>query len=90
MPDSDFLLPFVGRSSERKAFKTFYGRDCHRGAGFLLLYGRKGVGKTRLLQQFLQDEAVTDYFYWQAPPGEAAMQLRKFSQALFRFDSTTT
>ena len=90
MSDSDFLLPFVGRSSERKALKTFYGRDCHRGAGFLLLYGRKGVGKTRLLQQFLQDEAVTDYFYWQAPPGEAAMQLRKFSQALFRFDSAQT
>jgi hypothetical protein len=90
MSDSDFPLPFVGRSSELKSLKTFYNRGWHRGAGFLLLYGRKRIGKTRLLQQFLEEEAVADYFYWQAPPGEAAMQLREFSQALFRYDSAQT
>ena len=66
---SDFLLPFIGRSDELTSLKTFYDRGWHRGAGFLLLYSRKGVGKTRLLEQFLQEEAVTDHFYWQTPLG---------------------
>lgn len=90
MTESDFPLPFIDRSGELKSLKTFYSCDWHRGAGFLLLYGRKGVGKTRLLQQFLQEDAVADYFYWQALPGETAMQLREFSQALFRYDSAQT
>ncbi|MCA9875120.1 MAG: AAA family ATPase [Anaerolineales bacterium] len=87
---SDFLLPFVGRSEELTSLKTFYDRGWHRGAGFLLLYGRKGVGKTRLLEQFLQEEGVADYFYWQAPPGDAAIQLQEFSQALLRYDPALT
>lgn len=90
MPVSEFLLPFVGRSEELASLKTFYDRGWHRGAGFLLLYGRKGVGKTRLLEQFLQEEAIADYFYWQAPPGDAAIQLQEFSQALLRYDPAQT
>lgn len=90
MPVPDSRLPFVGRLDELMLLKRFYDRGWHRGAGFLMLYGLKGVGKTRLLQQFLQDEAIADSFYWQALPGEAAMQLREFSQALFRYDSAQT
>lgn len=59
MPVPDSLLPFVGRSNELMLLKRFYDRGWHRGAGFLLLYGRKGAGKTRLLQQFLQEAAIT-------------------------------
>lgn len=66
--------------------KKFYDRGLHRGAGFLMLYGRKGVGKTRLLERFLQEEAITDYFYWQVSPGEAATQLQEFSQTLLLYD----
>ncbi len=87
---SEFQLPFVGRSEELASLKTFYDRGWHRGAGFLLLYGRKGVGKTRLLEQFLHEEGVADYFYWQAPPGDAAIQLQEFSQALLRYDPAQT
>jgi len=64
----------------------FYECGWHHGAGFLLLYGRKGVGKTRLWQQFLRKHAIADPFYWQAPPGDAAAQLQDFSQALLRYD----
>lgn len=87
MPVSDFCLPFADRHHERRSLKAFYDHGWHRGAGFLLLYGRKGIGKTRLLQQFLEEQAIADYFYWQAPPGDAATQLRAFSQALLRYDS---
>ncbi|MCC6607984.1 MAG: Tn3 family transposase [Anaerolineae bacterium] len=90
MPVPDSRLPFVGRLDELMLLKRFYGHGWHRGAGFLLLYGRKGVGKTRLLQQFLQKEAVTDYFYWQAPPVDGVTQLREFSHALLHYDLAQT
>jgi len=86
MPVSESPLPFVGRSDELKSLRTFYKHGWHRGAGFLLLYGRKGVGKTHLVERFLQQAAITDYFYWQASTGDAPMQLREFSQALLHYD----
>jgi len=81
--------PLVGRSDQLAALVDFYRGPRNRQAGFLLLYGRRGVGKTGLLQQFLQDCAPTDVFYWTAPPGGAAMQLQDFSQALLRYDPHT-
>ena len=86
MSVSDFLLPFADRHRDLKAVKAFYERGWHRGAGFLLLYGRKGVGITRLLQQFLQEQAISDVFYWYSPSGDAAAQLQDFSQTLLRYD----
>lgn len=87
MPATEFPLPFVERDLELRTLTRFYDRGHHRGAGFLLLYGRKGSGKTRLLQQFLYEEGLQDAFYWQTPPGDAARQLRDFSQALRLFDT---
>jgi uncharacterized protein len=86
MTTKTFTLPFLDRYHDLQALAQFYHRGWHRGAGFLLLYGRHGVGKTRLLHQFLQEQAVDNVFYWQAPPGDAATQLRDFSQALLRYD----
>ena len=54
MMETTFTLPFLERGEELQELADFYTRGWHRGAGFLLLYGRKGIGKTRLLQQFLQ------------------------------------
>ncbi|MCI0728583.1 MAG: ATP-binding protein, partial [Chloroflexi bacterium] len=87
MSAAEFPLPFVERHLELRTLASFYDRAHHRGAGFLLLYGRKGVGKTRLLQQFFEEQDIQDAFYWQAPPGDAARQLSDFSQALRRFDT---
>ncbi len=86
MTETAFPLPFLGRYQELKSLAKFYERGWHHGAGFLVLYGRQGVGKTRLLAQFLQEQAITDHFYWQAPIGDEAAQLRGFSQALLRYD----
>ncbi len=86
MTETTFTLPFAGRYQEQRLLAEFYEDGWHRGAGFLILYGRKGVGKTRLLQQLLQEQSIADYFYWQAPLGDAATQLRDFSQALLRYD----
>jgi uncharacterized protein len=86
MTTKTFTLPFLDRYYDLQALARFYHRGWHRGAGFLLLYGRHGTGKTPLLHQFLQEQAVADVFYWQAPPGDAATQLRDFSQALLGHD----
>lgn len=86
MIGTTFPLPFLGRYQELRLLTAFYERGWHRGAGFLVLYGRKGVGKTRLLKQFLQEQAISDYFYWQASLSDAEVQLRDFSQALLRYD----
>jgi uncharacterized protein len=80
-------LPFLERYHELRALAAFYQKGWHRGAGFLLLSGRKGMGQCRLLHEFLQEEAVGDVFTWQALPGDAALQLQAFSQALLRYDS---
>ncbi len=86
MTEKAFSYPFLGRYQELQSLAKFYNRGWHRGAGFLLLYGRKGMGKTRLWRQFLQEQSIADYFHWQAPTGNAAAQLRDFSQALLRYD----
>ncbi|MCI0395483.1 MAG: ATP-binding protein, partial [Chloroflexi bacterium] len=62
MPATEFSLPFVERHLEQRTLAYFYDRANHRGAGFLLLYGRKGVGKTRLLQQFFEVQGIQDAF----------------------------
>ena len=85
MIETTFTIPFLGRYHELRLLAEFYEHGWHRGAGFLVLYGRKGVGKTRLLKQFLQEQAITDYFYWQALLSDAPTQLHDFSQALLRY-----
>jgi len=45
--------PLVGRSDQLAALVDFYRGPRNSQAGFLLLYGRRGVGKTGLLRQCL-------------------------------------
>ncbi|MCP4419360.1 MAG: ATP-binding protein, partial [Chloroflexi bacterium] len=53
-------------------------------ATLLVLYGRRRVGKTRLLEQWIK-QSKTRALYWVAEPSSAADQLRSFSQALYNF-----
>ncbi|MFO7539272.1 MAG: ATP-binding protein, partial [Chloroflexota bacterium] len=73
-------MNFVGRDLELGLLNEVYRR---RGAQFLILYGRRRVGKTRLITHWSGgiDDPV---FYWMASQTSAANQLRGFSQALFQ------
>ena len=53
-------------------------------ATLLVLYGRRRVGKTRLLEQWLQ-QTQARALYWMAEPSSTTDQLRSFSQALYNF-----
>jgi hypothetical protein len=74
-------MDFVGRNLELGLLDEVYRR---RGAQFLILYGRRRIGKTRLITHWSRglDEPT---FYWMATQTSAANQLRGLSQALFQF-----
>lgn len=76
---------FYGREAELKLFEELW---THPQATLLILYGRRRVGKTRLLTHWLQ-QAKRHALYWVATPSSAADQLRSFSQALYNFANPT-
>jgi AAA+ ATPase superfamily predicted ATPase len=55
-------------------------------AGLFILYGRRRVGKTRLLSHWLESRRIENALYWTATTHGAPYQLRDFSQQLLRFD----
>jgi len=83
-------MDFVGREMELNVLDDLYLR---RGAQFLILYGRRRIGKTRLVTHWLKQlEARTSpsgtpgrTLYWMASQTSATNQLRAFSQALLQF-----
>lgn len=46
-------MPFVGRKREHGTLVSAYQRACHDGMQVVMLFGKAGVGKTRLTQTFL-------------------------------------
>lgn len=53
-----------------------------------IVYGRRRVGKTRLLTHWIkQQKSRLRVLYWVAEPSSSTEQLRSFSQALYRFSS---
>ncbi len=76
--------PFIGRFRELSEFNRLYHSQR---AEFLLLYGRRRIGKTRLITHWMEIEKPR-VFFWIAEPTSSTDQLRSFSQALFSFESS--
>ena len=76
---------FVGRITELNLLDELWARDK---ATLLILYGRRRVGKTRLLTYWVQ-QADRRALYWVAEPSSALDQLRSFSQAIYNFANPT-
>ncbi len=83
-------MNFVDREMELNLLDDLYQRQ---GAQFLILYGRRRIGKTRLVTHWLSrpgerhpspDKPGT-FLYWMATQTSATNQLRAFSQTLFQF-----
>lgn len=55
-----------------------------KNAEFLILYGRRRIGKTALLTEWMQRTSKRS-LYWVASPTSSALQLRSFSQAIYNF-----
>ncbi len=82
---------FIGRDAELNLLDRLWARP---NATLLILYGRRRVGKTRLLTYWLQQAGPDEtgqhqssrrVLYWVAEPSSALDQLRSFSQAIYNF-----
>ena len=80
------LLPIVGRQRELELLDDEHNAS---GARLIILYGRRRVGKTHLIQQWMATHKVRS-LYWVADPTSAADQVSSFSQAVFQFETGDT
>ena len=72
---------FIGRSEELELIDSLWSVPR---ATLLILYGRRRVGKTRLLTHWLKRHGAYG-LYWMAEATSAREQLRSFSQAIIHF-----
>ncbi len=70
---------FVGREEELDLLERLYRK---KGFQMVVLYGRRRVGKTTLLDEFSKGKPT---LYFTAQVQSSAMNLRSFSQAVYRF-----
>ena len=52
-------MDFIGRTSELATLNA----ELERGSGFVVIYGRRRVGKTTLIKEFIKDNARSTF--WQ-------------------------
>ncbi len=72
---------FMGRNQELGLLDNLWEAP---GAQFLVLYGRRRIGKTALLAHWAERTGHRA-LYWVATPSSALAQLRSFSQAVYNF-----
>ncbi len=74
---------FIGRREELKLIDRLWESP---EAELIVLYGRRRVGKTRLLTHWIHEhQQQRPGLYWMAEPTSAVDQLRSFSQALANY-----
>jgi len=72
---------FVGRRAELALLDRLWSEQK---AHFLVLYGRRRVGKTQLLTRWIRSTGHR-VLYWMADPDSAEAHLRQFSRAIYSF-----
>ena len=72
---------FVNRQQELAYFNGMLTQARSGPSQLLLLYGRRRLGKTTLLQHWAQYSGLT-YTYWQVDQGPAALQRRSLYAAI--------
>ncbi|MEW5987982.1 MAG: ATP-binding protein [Chloroflexota bacterium] len=77
---------FVNRELELTSLNTLVNRP---GAHFVVVYGRRRVGKTTLLLEWARQSGLP-FIYWVAARESSALLLRSFSQALYNHTHSET
>lgn len=70
-------MDFIGRTSELATLNT----ELNRGSGFVVIYGRRRVGKTTLIKEFIKDKRA---FYFLATTENEAQSMKRFAGVLSR------
>src|SRR5512138_86010 len=74
---------FFGREQELQELDRLWASSKEE---FLILYGRRRVGKTALLAEWIR-RTENRALYWVASPTSAVAQLRSFSQSIYNFEN---
>ncbi len=72
------MKKFIGREPELKKLEKEYGRD----SSFLVVYGRRRVGKTTLIKEFIKDKEA---LYFLASTEMEVLNRNRFLQSLAAF-----
>lgn len=72
----------MGRNTELQTLEDLWNRQA---ASLFVLYGRRRVGKTRLLTHW-QNQHEGDALYWVAEPTNSRSQINSLAKALFQFE----
>lgn len=72
---------FIGRDRELKALDTMYQSDKFE---FAVLYGRRRVGKTALINEFIRDRKA---IYFMGVESNAKQNLENFSKSIVEFNT---
>ena len=70
-------MDFIGRTSELATLNA----ELERGSGFVVIYGRRRVGKTTLIKEFIKDKRA---FYFLATTEREAQSMKRFAGVLSR------
>lgn len=70
-------MKFIGRKRELESLENEYRKD----GGFVVLYGRRRVGKTTLIKQFIQNKTA---FYFLATEEVEVQSMKRFAGVLSR------
>ena len=70
-------MDFIGRTSELATLNA----ELERGSGFVVIYGRRRVGKTTLIKEFIKDKRA---FYFLATTESEAQSMKRFAGGLSR------
>ena len=70
-------MDFIGRTSELATLNA----ELERGSGFVVIYGRRRVGKTTLIKEFIKDKRA---FYFLATTESEVQSMKRFTGVLSR------
>ncbi|MCR4604867.1 MAG: ATP-binding protein [Eubacterium sp.] len=69
---------FIGREREMEIMESLFAKDSFQ---MLILYGRRRVGKSRLLKEFMNDKKC---IYYMSTETSVGSNLRSFSECIFK------
>lgn len=72
---------FIGRARELKTLNNLYNTEKFQ---FPVIYGRRRVGKTALINEFVKDK---DTIYFTGIEANARQNLENFSRSIFSYSS---
>ncbi len=70
---------FVNRKEELKILEEEYAKER---ASFIVIYGRRRTGKTRLIEEFVKNKK---YFYYLAADEKEHLQIKEFKESIASF-----